>query len=145
MNYPMRNANLYRQTRAQGSVEGADHHQLIALLLDGLVERIHQARGHMLHKDMPAKGNAFSKAIGILGELRRSLDHSIEPVLTGRLDSLYEYITRRLLHAQLKDDLAALDESERLIEPIRKAWHAIREPFLAEQAKLQSKLKVAAR
>lgn len=131
----MRNPSaLYRQTKAQGSIEGADRHQLIAMLLDGLVERINQARGHILHKDMAAKGNAFAKAIGIVNELRASLDHNVEPVLTGRLDSLYDFITRRLLHAQLNDDLRALDESERLIAPVRQAWHAIREEFLADPA-----------
>jgi flagellar protein FliS len=135
----MRNASaLYRQTRAQGSVEGADRHQLVAMLLDGLVDRISQARGHIMHKDIAAKGQAFSKAIGILGELRRSLNHDVEPVLTGRLDALYDYISRRLIHAQLNDDLRALDESERLIAPIRQAWHAIRGEFLAEQGKLQA-------
>jgi flagellar secretion chaperone FliS len=139
MSYAMRNPSaLYRQTKAQGSVEGADRHQLIAMLLDGLVDRIHQAKGHIIHKDVPAKGQAFSKAIGILGELRRSLNHSVEPVLTGRLDALYDYIGRRLIHAQLYDDLRALDESERLIKPIREAWHAIRSEFLAEQGKLQA-------
>ncbi|GLQ99921.1 flagellar export chaperone FliS [Dyella mobilis] len=139
----MRNPSaLYRQTKAQGSIEGADRHQLIAMLLDGLVDRISQARGHILHKDIPAKGQAFSKAIGILGELRQSLDHSVEPTLTGRLDSLYDYITRRLLHAQVKDDLRALDECERLIAPIRDAWHAIRGEFLAGQA--QAKVQAVA-
>jgi flagellar secretion chaperone FliS len=136
----MRNASaLYSQTKAQGSIEGADRHQLIAMLFDGLVDRINQARGHILHQDVPAKGQAFAKAIGILGELRTSLDHSVEPTLTGRLDSLYDYITRRLLHAQLNDDLAALDESERLLAPIRSAWHAIRETFLEEQARASVK------
>jgi flagellar secretion chaperone FliS len=139
MSYAMRNPSaLYRQTKAQGSVEGADRHQLIAMLLDGLVDRINQAKGHILHKDIPAKGQAFSKAIGILGELRRSLNHSVEPVLTGRLEALYDYISRRLIHAQLNDDLRALDECERLIKPIREAWAAIRVEFLAEQGKLQA-------
>jgi flagellar protein FliS len=139
MSYAMRNPSaLYRQTRAQGSVEGADRHQLIAMLLDGLVDRISQARGHIMHKDIAAKGVAFAKAIGILSELRRSLNHDIEPVLTGRLDALYDYISRRLVHAQLHDDLRALDESERLISPIRQAWHAIRSEFLAEQGKLKA-------
>jgi flagellar secretion chaperone FliS len=139
----MRNASsLYRQTSAQGSVEGADRHQLIAMLLDGLVDRINQARGHILHKDVAAKGQTFSKAIGILGELRQSLDHSVEPTLTGRLDSLYDYITRRLLHAQLNDDLGALDESQRLLAPIREAWHGIRETFLAQEAQAQPKAKL---
>jgi flagellar protein FliS len=139
----MRNASsLYRQTSVQGSVEGADRHQLIAMLLDGLVDRINQARGHILHKDVAAKGQTFAKAVGILGELRQSLDHKVEPTLTGRLDSLYDYITRRLLHAQLNDDLAALDESERLVAPIRSAWHGIRESFLAQEAQAKTKVKL---
>jgi flagellar protein FliS len=139
MSYMSRNASaLYAQTRAQGSVEGADRHQLLAMLLDGLVDRINQARGHILHKDVPAKGQAFGKAIAMLNTLRGSLDHSVEPTLTGRLDALYDYITRRLLHAQLNDDLRALDECERLIAPIREAWHAIREPYLAELAQAKT-------
>ncbi|GGA27647.1 flagellar export chaperone FliS [Dyella nitratireducens] len=142
MSYMSRNGSaLYAQTRAQGSVEGADRHQLLAMLLDGLVDRINQARGHILHKDIPAKGQAFAKAIAMLNTLRGSLDHSVEPTLTGRLDALYDYITRRLLHAQINDDLRALDECERLIAPIREAWHTIREPYLAELA--QAKTPVA--
>jgi flagellar protein FliS len=133
----MRNASsLYRQTSVQGSVEGADRHQLIAMLLDGLVDRINQARGHILHKDVAAKGQTFAKAVGILGELRESLDHKVEPTLTGRLDSLYDYITRRLLYAQLND------ESERLVAPIRSAWHGIREAFLAQEAQAKTKVKL---
>lgn len=144
MSYMSRNGSaLYAQTRAQGNIEGADPHQLLAMLLDGLVDRITQARGHILHGDIPAKGHAFAKAIGILNELRQSLDHSVEPTLTGRLDALYDYIIRRLLHAQLNDDLRALDECERLVAPIRQAWHAIREPYLAERA--QANAQVATR
>ena len=130
----MRSAgSLYRQTSAQGSVEGADRHQLIGMLLDGLVDRINQARGHILHQDVPAKGQSFSKAIAILVELRESLDHTVEPKLTQRLDGLYDYVTRRLLYAQLNDELTALDECQRLIAPVRDAWHGIREGFLAQQ------------
>lgn len=139
MSYMSRNGSaLYAQTRAQGSVEGADRHQLLAMLLDGLVDRINQARGHILHQDIPAKGQAFGKAIAMLNTLRASLDHSVEPTLTGRLDALYDYITRRLLHAQLNDDLRALDECERLIAPVREAWHAIREPYLADIAQAKA-------
>ena len=74
--------------------------------------------------------------------MRESLDHKVEPTLTGRLDSLYDYITRRLLYAQLNDDLAALDESERLVAPIRSAWHGIREAFLAQEAQAKTKVKL---
>jgi flagellar protein FliS len=132
----MRNASsLYRQTSVQGSVEGADRHQLIAMLLDGLTDGIHRARGHILHQDIPAKGRSFSNAIAILGELRESLDHKAAPKLTARLDALYDYITRRLLQAQLNDDLAALDECQRLLVPIREAWQGIRPTYLAQRSK----------
>ncbi len=130
----MRSAgSLYRQTSAQGSVEGADRHQLIGMLLDGLVDRVNQARGHILHQDLPAKGQSFSKAIAILTELRESLDHAVAPKLTQQLDALYDYVIRRLLFAQLNDDLAALDECQRLIAPVREGWQAIRGDFLAQQ------------
>lgn len=139
MSYMSRNgSSLYTQTRAQGSVEGADRHQLLAMLLDGLVDRISQARGHIIHKDIPAKGATFAKAIGIVNALRESLDHAVEPTLTARLDALYDYITRRLLHAQLNDDLRALDECERLIAPVREAWHAIRGTYLSELAQTKA-------
>lgn len=130
----MRSASaLYRQTSAQGSVEVADRHKLIGMLFDGLVDRINQADGHIRHGDVAAKGESFSKAIAIVGELRESLDHKVEPVLTGRLDALYDYITRRLLHAQLNDDRRALGECLRLIEPLREAWRDIRPGYLAGQ------------
>jgi flagellar protein FliS len=135
MSYGMNRASsLYQQTRAQGSVEGADRHQLISMLLDGLVDRINQARGNIHHGDVAAKGRSFSKAIAIVGELRSSLDHEVQPELTARLDALYDYITRRLLHAQLNDDTAALDECVRLVAPVREGWQGIRSAYLAEAA-----------
>ena len=128
----MRQASaMYQQTRAGGRVEGADPHQLIAMLLDGAIERITQARGHIRHGDVPAKGAALSKAVAIVGELRASLDHEAGGVLAQRLDSLYEYVTRRLLYAQLNNDTAALDESVRLLTPIRDGWQAIRNDYLS--------------
>ena len=134
----MRSAcSLYSQTSAQGSVEGADRHQLIGMLLDGLIDLIHQAGGNILHGDVPAKGKSFSRAVAILNELRESLDHAVEPTLTRRLDSLYDYVTRRLLHAQLNNDLATLDECQRLIAPVREAWQSIRQDFVAQQESTQ--------
>ena len=128
----MRSASaLYRQTSAQGRVEVADRHCLIGMLYDGLVDRINQAAGHIRHGDVAAKGESFAKAIAIVGELRESLDHGVDPALTGRLDALYNYLTQRLLHAQLNDDLHVLNACLHLIEPLREAWQGIRAEYLA--------------
>ncbi|WP_243039287.1 flagellar export chaperone FliS [Dyella sedimenti] len=130
----MRNASaMYQDTSARGSVEGADRHQLIGMLYDGMFDRISQARGAMVRGDVPAKGQHFSRALAILGELRASLDHGADATLAGRLDALYDYVGRRLLQAQLNDDERALDEAVALLTPIRDAWRQIRETFLASQ------------
>lgn len=134
MTYPMMHkaSSLYRQTSASGGVETADRHQLISMLLDGLLERINRARGQIEHHDMQGKGQSFSRAIAILTELRACLNHDIDPDFTGRIDALYDYITRRLLHAQLNDDLATLDECRDLVTPIRDGWLDIRQSYLAD-------------
>lgn len=133
MNYgPIRLANsLYQQNSVAGSVESADPHQLVSMLFDGALDRIAQARGHMLRGEVAAKGTCMSKAVAIVGELRASLNHEIDPAFSQRLESLYEYITRRLLFAQLHDDVAALDEAARLLAPVREGWQGIRGTYLA--------------
>ena len=122
---------MYRQTRAQGGVENADPHQLTGMLLDGALERIAQACGHIRHGDVAGKGACISRAVAIVGQLRADLDHEAGGELSRRLESLYEYVTRRLLHAQLHDDVAALEECVRLLTPVRDGWAGIRDSYLA--------------
>lgn len=130
---PMRHASaLYQQNSAAGGVESADPHQLVGLLLDGALDRIAQARGHIQHGNVAAKGDCISRAVAIVGELRDSLDHKVDPTLSQRLESLYEYIIRRLLFAQLNDNQAALDEASRLLVPVREGWQGIRSTYLAQ-------------
>lgn len=135
----MRNGSaMYQDTSARGSVEGADRHQLTNMLFDGMIDRINQARGAMRRGDVPAKGMYFGKVQAILAELRGSLDHDAGGELAGRLDALYDYVSRRLLHAQLNDDEQAIDEAVDLITPVRDAWRQIRESYLAGQGSASS-------
>ncbi len=132
---PLRQASaLYQQNSVAGAIETADPHQLVSLLLDGAMDRIAQARGHLLHGNVAAKGSCISKAVAIVGELHDSLNHDAEPAFSQRLASLYEYVTRRLLYAQLHDDVAALDEAARLLAPVREGWQGIRASYLAAAA-----------
>ena len=135
---PLRQPSALYQQNSVAGVESADAHQLVGLLLDGAMDRIAQARGHLQHGNVAAKGSCISKAVAIIGALRDSLDHAVDPAFSQRLESLYEYVTRRLLYAQLHDHVAALDEAARLLAPVREGWQGIRASYLAtagEQAK----------
>jgi flagellar protein FliS len=41
------------------------------------------------------------------------------------LASLYDYMQRRLLHANLKNDTAAIDEVAELLRDLKQAWDAM--------------------
>jgi flagellar protein FliS len=45
--------------------------------------------------------------------------------LAADLAALYAYITLRLTQANLRNDVAALDECLALMQPVREAWASI--------------------
>jgi len=118
----------YRQVRAEGAVEDANPHRLIAMLFDGALSRIALAAAHMRRGEVEEKGAAITRAIEIVGALRASLDLNVAGGLPQRLDALYDYVSRRLLHANLANDAKVLDEAGGLLRVIADAWTQIAPP-----------------
>jgi flagellar protein FliS len=115
-------AGAYQQVRSHGAAETADAHGLITMLMDGALERLTKARGHMLRGEVAAKGELITRCMDIVSELRGSLDPKAETPLVEQLGALYDYIGLRLLQANLHNDPDALDEVSRLLQPVRDAW-----------------------
>jgi flagellar protein FliS len=119
--------NAYNKVGVESSVMGADPHMLISLLFQGALLSIAHAKSEMSRKQTAAKGKSISKAIAIIGEgLNASLDKNVGGDLALNLSSLYDYMVMRLVDANLKNDVAALDEVERLLTELAGAWDAIR-------------------
>lgn len=117
----------YRQVAIESDVSTADPHKLIQLLFDGARAALAIARTAMQANDIPRKGAAISQAIRIIDSgLRASLDLEQGGDLAAKLDALYDYMSNRLLHANLKNDLAAIDEVNNLLAEIQGAWAEIR-------------------
>lgn len=105
-------------------VDDASPHRLIQMLFEGCLQRMAIAKGAIEHQDIAVKGENISRAIGILGGLRDSLDLS-QGELAANLDRLYEYMERRLLEANLKNDALIIDEVCNLLRDVKSAWDAI--------------------
>lgn len=123
-------AGAYARVGVESSAMSASPHQLIVMLFDGAKTAIGMARHHMASGDIQAKGNAVSKAINIVENgLRASLDADAAGAqgadLVKNLSALYAYVVQRLLHANLRNDTAALDEADVLLENIASAWREI--------------------
>ncbi|HET7923414.1 MAG TPA: flagellar export chaperone FliS [Rhodanobacteraceae bacterium] len=118
----------YRQVRTEGAVEDASPHRLIAMLFDGALSRIALAAAHMRRGEIEDKGAQITRALEIVGALRASLDMNVPGGLPQRLDSLYDYVSRRMLHANIENDPKVLDEVGGLLRVIADAWAQVAPP-----------------
>lgn len=126
MSYALARANrTYASMATQTGVEAASPHRLIQLLMDGALDRIARARGHMQRGEVALKGGCITRAMDIIEGLRVSVDRSLNHPLTQNLDDLYAYMGRRLLQANLDNDATLLDEVGGLLRQLKDAWDAI--------------------
>ena len=119
-------SGMYQQVGVETRLSGATPHQLVAMLFEGYMDAVAQARGAIRSRDTYAKGTAIGRAVRIVEEgLRAGLDLKAGGTLARDLDDLYGYLAMRLTLANLHSDEAALDECQQLVRPLQEAWAAI--------------------
>ncbi|MBY4898496.1 flagellar export chaperone FliS [Cupriavidus sp. AU9028] len=124
--YARHAANAYAQVGVQTGAMSASPHRLIVMLFDGARSAISRAKFQMAEGNIAAKGDSLSKAIDIIENgLRAVLDHEAGGEVAGNLERLYEYMTRRLMLANLRNDVALLDEVDSLLQNLASAWAQI--------------------
>jgi flagellar protein FliS len=128
-------ANAYANVGLETGVAAASPHKLIVMLFDGALTSLTIALTEMHAKNIAAKGRAISRAIRIIEDgLRASLDKSAGGEIAGSLDSLYEFIAKRLVQANLENKPEYIEEAQRLLGELRGAWLAIDPEAAARQA-----------
>ncbi|MCC5796392.1 MAG: flagellar export chaperone FliS [Methylophaga sp.] len=115
----------YRQNHIHGGVESASPHRLVQMLMEGVVERIVNARRLMAQGNVAQKGEQISWAIAIIDNLRACLNSQAGGEMAVNLRELYTYMEQRLLEANLKNDDSILDEVAQLMLEIKAGWDAI--------------------
>jgi len=121
-----RAASAYNRVGLETGVQSADPHELINMLFNGLLDTLVVAKGAMERQDIAAKGKAISKAVRLLDE---GLKAGLSPAggqLSVNLGNLYDYCIRRLTHANIHNDIEAVEEVRSLIDPIADSWRTIR-------------------
>lgn len=116
----------YKSVDVDTRVLAANPHQLIMMLFDGALAALAQAKVHMLARNIAGQGASISKTITIIDDgLKVSLDEKSGGKLAADLKNLYEYLSLRLLSANLKSDPKVLDEVAGLLLELSSAWREI--------------------
>jgi len=126
----------YGDVSVRAGTAYADSVQLIQMLFDGLIDSLAAAEGQLERNEIQDKGDSLSRAIRIVLGLQGSLDYERGGEIATNLGDLYDYCTRRLLHANLRNDIEAVREVNRLMSEIRDAWTQVPE-LLAQRPMAQ--------
>jgi flagellar protein FliS len=106
----------------KSTLDTSDNVRIVTLLFDGAINFIKIGREKMGEHDIAGKGHYIGKATAIVGELTSSLNMEAGGEIARNLRRLYDFILDRLLKANLKNDVAALDEAERVLQTLREGW-----------------------
>lgn len=138
-----RGASAYANVGMETGVMAASPHKLIVMLFEGAMLQVTIATQGMKEGATAKRGKAISRAIAFIETgLRASLNKKVGGELALKLDSLYEYMSRRLLEANTKASLEPLEEVYRLLGELKSAWEAIGTEGNAIPAAVQANAKL---
>jgi len=115
----------YKKIDSESAVNGASPHRLIQMLMTGALDRLAQAKAAFENNNIEQKGVLLGKSISIIAGLQDSLDEEKGKDLTGNLDKLYDYMQRRLLEANMKNDMSMVEEVMGLLLKVKSSWDEI--------------------
>ncbi len=127
-------SQLYAQVDLESEIMNASPYQLIQILFNGALSALRRSMILMQQGNIPEKGLAISKAINIIDNgLKEGLDLEKGGEIAQNLFNLYDYMSRRLLHANLRNDEKAITEVIDLLTTISDSWRQIGPHYNASQ------------
>jgi flagellar secretion chaperone FliS len=104
----------------------ADPLELIRMLYRVAREATSRAQAHLAEGRIADRSREISTALAALYELSRSLDPVRGGSLSLNLAKLYDYMQRRLIEANARQQSAPLAEVEKLLATLAEGWERMR-------------------
>lgn len=114
--------NQYVKQYQKSSIETASKEQILIMLYDGAIQFLNKAKTDMLNKDVESAHNNLIAAQRIIQEFIDSMDREVAPQLAQNLISLYDYFIRRLVHANVKRQVAPIEEVLSYLKSLKATW-----------------------
>jgi len=121
--------NAYLQTQ----IKTASKEQLLVMLFDGAIRFAFQAKAAIEARQIEQASNLCIKVQNIVNELMSSLDRElITAELYTNLMSLYSFVHKRMVQANIERNPAHVDEAVEILNRLRLVWKDAIDTVLAE-------------
>jgi flagellar secretion chaperone FliS len=111
------------QSYQQNAINTASPGELTLMLYNGCLKFIHIAKTAIAEKNIEMKNTNIQKAQKIIQELMVTLNPELE--VSKSMMPLYDYVYRRLIEANIKSDVAILEEVEEFVTDFRDTWKQV--------------------
>ncbi|WP_028393550.1 flagellar export chaperone FliS [Bacillus cihuensis] len=108
------------QSYQQNSVNTASPGELTLMLYNGCLKFITLGKKGMTEGNIEEKNKNLLKAQNIIHELMVTLNMDV--AVSKDMMALYDFMNRRLIEANTKNDLGAIEEVEGLVKEFRDTW-----------------------
>ncbi|MCA0971578.1 flagellar export chaperone FliS [Halobacillus litoralis] len=105
------------------SVETASPGELTLMLYNGGIKFIQTAMKSIESKQFEKKNTSIQRAQAVISELTVTMNRDYS--ISKEVLPLYEYMNRRLIEANVKNDIEALKEVEELFVDFRDTWKQV--------------------
>ena len=99
--------------------------KLVILCYEGAIDNLKIAKNKFMANDFEAKYGALKKTQNIIDELLCSLDFEKGGAVARNLESLYNYMSRKIIYADVNQDMNAIDEVIDILSQLLDAWESI--------------------
>ena len=111
------------QSYQTNAVQTASPGELTLMLYNGCLKFIAQAKKAIEEKNIEARNTNLLKAQKIIQELMVTLNMEYE--VAKSMMTMYDYIYRRLVEANIKSDISILEEVEGYVKEFRDTWKQV--------------------
>ena len=116
-------SNIYQQVQ----VNTSNNLRLVAMLYDGAIRFLTEAKVFIENKNVPGKAQAIDRSLAILGELQSTLNFEEGGEITISLDKLYTYMIECILEASSTMTVGPLGEVIKLLRMLNSALSEVAE------------------
>jgi flagellar secretion chaperone FliS len=113
----------YHQVYRQNSVSTASPGELTLMLYNGCLNFLNKSKLAIRENNIQERNMNLQKAQRIIQELMVTLNQEYE--IAKQMMVMYEYLNRRLIEANINNDLSIVEEVEGFVTEFRDTWKEV--------------------